>query len=103
MAKKRGGRKYGRKASEKVEKVMREQAGDAPQRRLRQESHQPQAGDCDRAFRGPPGGRQSAGEAQGRQEAIAIEPSGLPLSHIQAREAECRMDSSKLSATIRDC
>ena len=75
MAKKRGGRKYGKKASQKVEKAMRERKrGHASQRRVRQEGHQPETGDRYRAVRGAPGGREGAPASAkgGAQEALDL-------------------------------
>jgi hypothetical protein len=51
---KRSTRRYGKKASEKVERSMHEMKQGAALRPLGQEGHEPQASHCDRSQRSPP-------------------------------------------------
>ena len=111
MAKKRGGRKYGRKASEKVEKVMRERkrgtlrsGGSGKKVTSRKQAIAIGLSEARRAGAKVP--RKRKGGARNASIPAALrpgdEPFGLPLSHIQAREAECLTDLSKLNATQPD-
>ena len=62
--------RYGKKASEKVEKAMHERKqGTLKKRPLGQEGYKQETGDRDRTFRGSRGRRQGAGE-EGLEEAL---------------------------------
>ena len=52
--------KYGKKAQEKVKKVMEERKKGTLKRKVREEGHEPETGNRDRAFRGATCGRKGA-------------------------------------------
>ncbi len=115
MAKKRGGRKYGRKASEKVEKVMRERkrgtlrsGGSGKKVTSRKQAIAIGLSEARRAGAKVPRKRKGGSKKVGRPvspqpSAKADELPGLPFSHIGTREAECPANSSKPNGTQQDC